>query len=41
MICATEGGMSAMFLVVTTMKSNGFRPPSVTFGIELRTERTD
>lgn len=41
MISATEGGMSAMFLVVTTMKSNGFRPPSVIFGIELRTERTD
>lgn len=38
MISATVGGTSAMFLVVTTMKSKGSRPSSKIFGSEFRTE---
>lgn len=39
MISGTVGETSAMFLVVTTMKSNGFMPSAATSGIDLRTEK--
>ena len=39
MSSATVGETSAMFLVVTTMKSYGLIPSLSTSGIELRTEK--
>ena len=39
MISVTVGETSAIFLVVTTMKSNGLRPSLPTSGTELRTGR--